>query len=284
MTARSKLTGLISRARQDPAEFARLGLGPEAARFSAALGLLRYGLANENKRREFEVKVQALGGDLDDAWSVAVELAQGSRHTIDETCGIVLSRLARGVPIRCDAARGAELERAAILGFDADDVLREARDRLLSDYEIPATNPDEDPEVVRTAVDEMQAKRRRWCQLLDKLDRITMPLALDHGLPLHGFGLKTDGLGMVGSLIAAADSTAWSIDARRRTQKSVDRTGQLALASLDPIAELRDSKGRRPANSPEFAEIFRTRMLAIAAGAKMPSIGEAQSAFAWAAS
>lgn len=35
------------------------------------------------------------------------------------------------------------------------------------------------------------------------------------GLPLHGFGVKTDGLRRVGHLLASADSHAWSMAARR---------------------------------------------------------------------
>jgi hypothetical protein len=34
------------------------------------------------------------------------------------------------------------------------------------------------------------------------------------GLPLHGFGVKTDGLTAYGRHLASADSTAWSVDAR----------------------------------------------------------------------
>lgn len=37
-----------------------------------------------------------------------------------------------------------------------------------------------------------------------------------HGLRLHGFGVKTDGLAAYGALLASADSMAWSYGARRR--------------------------------------------------------------------
>lgn len=36
-----------------------------------------------------------------------------------------------------------------------------------------------------------------------------------HGLRLHGFGFKTQGLLMVGDVLASADSLAWSLQARR---------------------------------------------------------------------
>jgi hypothetical protein len=34
-------------------------------------------------------------------------------------------------------------------------------------------------------------------------------------MPLHGFGVKTQGLGAYGDRLASADSLAWSYDARR---------------------------------------------------------------------
>jgi hypothetical protein len=46
-------------------------------------------------------------------------------------------------------------------------------------------------------------------------DIITALLELDPGLPLHGFGVKKQGLGRYGHLLTTADSLAWSYDARR---------------------------------------------------------------------
>ncbi len=95
---------------------------------------------------------------------------------------------------------------------------------------------------------------------------ITLRIVDEHGLPLHGFGLKAKGLAQVGSLIVSADSMAWSEDGRRRTQKAGD---------------LRDSVGRRLANSPEHAESFRTRMVDLARAAKRPVHAQTQAAFEW---
>ena len=44
---------------------------------------------------------------------------------------------------------------------------------------------------------------------------VTTLRQLDPGLPLHGFGVKLDGLRRYGHLLASADSMAWSFHARR---------------------------------------------------------------------
>jgi len=46
-------------------------------------------------------------------------------------------------------------------------------------------------------------------------ERIVRTLAEEHGLRLHGFGVKTLGLRRVADTLASADSLAWSYDARR---------------------------------------------------------------------
>ena len=75
---------------------------------------------------------------------------------------------------------------------------------------------------------------------------------------------------------------AWSDAGRRDTQKTIEHPGQLVLAGSERhVTELRDSKGRRLANSPEHAEAFRTRMVSIARSAPMPSLEHTQSAFKW---
>ncbi|BEL07856.1 hypothetical protein Q0Z83_060470 [Actinoplanes sichuanensis] len=45
-------------------------------------------------------------------------------------------------------------------------------------------------------------------------DIVTTLLALDEGLPVHGFGVKLRGLEKYGHLLNTADSMAWSYDAR----------------------------------------------------------------------
>lgn len=46
-------------------------------------------------------------------------------------------------------------------------------------------------------------------------DIVTALLAIDDGLPVHGFGVKLRGLEKYGHLLNTADSLAWSYDARR---------------------------------------------------------------------
>ena len=46
-------------------------------------------------------------------------------------------------------------------------------------------------------------------------DIVTALLAADPGLPVHGFGVKADGLKKYGHLLNTADSMAWSFTARR---------------------------------------------------------------------
>lgn len=53
-------------------------------------------------------------------------------------------------------------------------------------------------------------------QATSKVVRIVERLWLETGLPLHGFGVKTDGLRLYGDLLASADSHAWSATARRQ--------------------------------------------------------------------
>lgn len=52
-------------------------------------------------------------------------------------------------------------------------------------------------------------------QATGDIDFIVSTLAAT-GLNLHGFGVKTEGLGQYGSLLESADSMAWSFGARRR--------------------------------------------------------------------
>jgi hypothetical protein len=51
-------------------------------------------------------------------------------------------------------------------------------------------------------------------------DIVTALLAVDPGMPLHGFGVKTAGLRAYGHLLGSADSMAWSYNARRGTRRS----------------------------------------------------------------
>ena len=57
------------------------------------------------------------------------------------------------------------------------------------------------------------------------------------GLRLHGFGVKTDGLGDYGDQLASADSMAWSFGPRRR---------QIRLATCT-------HRAKNCANCPEYA-------------------------------
>lgn len=72
------------------------------------------------------------------------------------------------------------------------------------------------------------------------------------GLRLHGFGVKSTGLELISDALVSADSMAWSFEGRVETRE----TGR------------RDSKGRGLGNSPEYAEVFRQRMLALIAAPK----------------
>lgn len=52
-------------------------------------------------------------------------------------------------------------------------------------------------------------------QATTRVCRIVERLSQELALPMHGFGVKTDGLSMYGHLLASADSHAWSAVARR---------------------------------------------------------------------
>jgi len=83
-------------------------------------------------------------------------------------------------------------------------------------------------------------------QSTDEIRTIVGELA-GRGLRLHGFGVKALGLAAVGDLLRSADSLAWSFSGRK----------------LSHVEGLVDSKGRCLANSPEHAEAFRAKMLAL---------------------
>lgn len=65
------------------------------------------------------------------------------------------------------------------------------------------------------------------------------------GLRLHGFGVKTQGLGDYGPELASADSMAWSYDARR-----------------SPPLPGHDARHKNCANCPDWALMWRQRVLA----------------------
>lgn len=87
-------------------------------------------------------------------------------------------------------------------------------------------------------------------QATDEIAQIVATFA-DRGLNLHGFGVKTDGLGDYGPDLTSADSMAWSFGARRR----------------DPLPG-HAGRHKNCANCPEYALAWRRRVIASLAGAR----------------
>jgi hypothetical protein len=83
--------------------------------------------------------------------------------------------------------------------------------------------------------------RTRWA-----LDSGGFSELAGYGFALHGFGIKTRGLGRYAALLASADSMAWSYNARRHTA-------------------LPGCPHRNCANCPRWALRWRERVLAQAA-------------------
>ncbi len=93
------------------------------------------------------------------------------------------------------------------------------------------------------------------------------------GLRLHGFGVKATGLRTVGDLLRSADSLAWSLNGRSPSRQFAAQAERLGKHVNDLTAEekddairnqpLRDSQGRRLANSPEHATAARDEMLTL---------------------
>lgn len=79
------------------------------------------------------------------------------------------------------------------------------------------------------------------------------------GLPLHGFGVKTQGLEKYGADLWDADSMAWSLDAR--WQASATRRGDARGAMLPECHHGVTGKGSC-ANCPRWALEWRRRLLA----------------------
>lgn len=79
------------------------------------------------------------------------------------------------------------------------------------------------------------------------------------GLPLHGFGVKTQGLLLYGEGLHDADSMAWSVDAR--WQAAATRRGDARGAMLPGCRHGASGKGSC-ANCPAWALEWRRRLLA----------------------
>jgi hypothetical protein len=81
-------------------------------------------------------------------------------------------------------------------------------------------------------------------QATSEIDRIVTTLA-GQGLRLHGFGVKTAGLGRYGWALASADSLAWSYAARRGPALPGHRHGNCANCLTYALA-WRERVVRRP--------------------------------------
>lgn len=82
-------------------------------------------------------------------------------------------------------------------------------------------------------------------QATSEIDEIVATFSA-RGLRLHGFGVKTQGIGDYGPDLASADSMAWSVDARRS----------------DPLPG-HEVRHKNCANCPDWALAWRQRVLAV---------------------
>jgi hypothetical protein len=76
--------------------------------------------------------------------------------------------------------------------------------------------------------------RRQATEEIGEIVTALRELAPD--LPLHGFGVKKQGLEKYGHLLASADSMAWSVEARRRQQPLPGCTGHKNCANCPRYA------------------------------------------------
>lgn len=94
-------------------------------------------------------------------------------------------------------------------------------------------------------------------QATDEIGRVVEEVSAT-GLPLHGFGVKTQGLLLYGHHLADADSMAWSVDAR--WQGSTARPVETRGAMLPECRHGLTGKGSC-ANCPRWALAWRARLM-----------------------